>query len=179
MKYAAAILIAASAASLLACAKSEDAPAPAAPPAAEAPQTSAAPEPVTPVVATPQSEAPPAALPETKVAQPAAVSPPVATKPEPAARVASETAPGTPSPDPARGQQIYRQACAFCHDKGVAGAPKIGDVAAWSPRLAQGMDTLYTVALRGKGAMPAKGGNPSLADADVKAAVDHLVAQAR
>jgi cytochrome c5 len=177
MKYAATILIAASAASLLACGKSENAPAPAAPPAAEAPQTRA-PEPVAPVVETPQSEAP-AAPPEAKLAQPAAVSPPVATRPEPAARVASEAAPGTPSPDLAHGQQIYRQACAFCHDKGVAGAPKVGDVAAWSPRLAQGMDTLYTVALRGKGAMPAKGGNPSLADADVKAAVDYLVAQAR
>jgi cytochrome c5 len=178
MKYAAIILIAASAASLLACGKSEDAPAPSAPPAAETPQTGAAPEPLAPLVETPQSEAP-ATLPETKLVEPAAVSPPVAAKPEPAARVASKTAPDTPPPDPAHGQQIYRQACAFCHDKGVAGAPKIGDVAAWSPRLAQGLDTLYTVALRGKGAMPARGGNPALADADVRAAVDHLVAQAR
>jgi cytochrome c5 len=77
------------------------------------------------------------------------------------------------------GQKIYRQACAFCHDKGAAGAPKTGDTAAWGPRLAQGMDTLYTVALRGKGAMPARGGNPSLSDPDVKAAVDYMVAQSR
>jgi cytochrome c5 len=90
----------------------------------------------------------------------------------------SETAPPLNKPDLAHGQQIYRQACAFCHDKGVAGAPKMGDAAAWSPRLAQGMDTLYASAMNGKNAMPAKGGNPSLADTDVKAAVDYLAAQA-
>lgn len=82
-------------------------------------------------------------------------------------------------PDLARGQIIYRQACAFCHDKGVAGAPISGDAAAWSPRLAQGIDTLHASALHGKGAMPAKGGNPALADADVKTAVDYLAAQSR
>ena len=81
-------------------------------------------------------------------------------------------------PDRAHGRQIYRQACAFCHDQGLTGAPKIGDAGAWSPRLAQGMDTLYASALNGKNAMPARGGNPSLADADVRAAVDYLAAQA-
>jgi cytochrome c5 len=149
------------------------------------------PEPVAPVVEAPVVEAPPAvtipaALPEARPAQPAAVPKPAAAKPAaapvasaPAAKAASETAPSTPAPDLAHGQQIYRQACAFCHDKGVAGAPKTGDAAAWSPRIAQGMDVLYTVALHGKAAMPAKGGNPSLADADVKAAVDYMVAQSR
>ncbi|MDP1646206.1 MAG: c-type cytochrome [Thiobacillus sp.] len=195
MKYVATFLIVASAASLLACGKSEDTPA-APPPAAEVAQTEPAPvtEPVTPVVEIPQSEAAPAAQPETslaqpeaKLAQPAAASKPATTKPAeaspakpaPVAKPTSESAPSTPSPDLAHGQQIYRQACAFCHDKGVAGAPKTGDAAAWSPRMAQGMGTLYAVALRGKGAMPAKGGNPSLADDDVKAAVDYLVAQSR
>jgi cytochrome c5 len=187
MNYAAAFLIIALGASLLACGKSDDLPAPATqPPEAAAPQAEAAPEPVAPVVETPQSETAPAALPEAGLPPPAAVSKPAAAKPAatpvestPAAKVASETAPSTPPPDLAHGQQIYRQACAFCHDKGVAGAPKTGDVAAWSPRLAQGMATLYAVSLRGKGAMPAKGGNPSLADPDVKAAVDYLVAQSR
>jgi cytochrome c5 len=61
----------------------------------------------------------------------------------------------------------------------VAAAPKIGDAAAWAPRLALGMDVLYASTLRGKNAMPAKGGNPSLSDADAKAAVDYLVAQSR
>jgi len=174
MKCVATFLIVASAASLLACSKSEDTAAPtAAAPAVEAAQVEPAP------VATPEPAAP--------------VEPPAASKPEaaltakaaeavpatPAAKPAGEAAPSTPSADLARGQQIYRQACAFCHDKGVAGAPKIGDAAAWSPRLAQGMDALYTASLRGKRAMPAKGGNPALADADVKAAVDYLVAQSR
>ncbi len=81
--------------------------------------------------------------------------------------------------DLARGQQVYRQTCAFCHDQGIAGAPIIGEVGAWSPRLAQGMVTLYASALQGRNAMPPKGGNPSLADADVRAAVDYLVGQAR
>jgi cytochrome c5 len=185
MKYAT-LLLALSAATLLGCGKSEETAAPAAPPpAAEAPQVgtapAATPEPAAPAVETPLPEAAPAKQPEAPLEPPVAASKPAAAPATsaPAAKAAGAAAPGAPSPDLARGQQIYRQACAFCHDKGVAGAPKTGDAAAWSPRLAQGMDTLYTVSLRGKGAMPAKGGNPSLADADVKAAVDYMVAQSR
>ena len=62
---------------------------------------------------------------------------------------------------------------------GIAGAPKAGDKAAWAPRLKTGMDALYATSLKGKGAMPPKGGNASLADADVKAAVDYLVGTAK
>ncbi len=181
MNYAATFLIIASAASLLACGKSEDTPAPASEPAVvETP----APEPVAPVVDTPPPEAAPA-MPDAAPATPAVATPPAAAPSEaaPAAKPAVPAAPApaakAPATDLTHGQQIYRQACAFCHDKGVAGAPKIGDAAAWNPRLAQGMETLYGVALRGKGAMPAKGGNPSLADADVKAAVDYMAAQSR
>ena len=58
---------------------------------------------------------------------------------------------------------------------GVAGAPKTGDKAAWAPRLATGMDQLYTSSLKGKGAMPPKGGNVTMPDADIKAAVDYMV----
>jgi cytochrome c5 len=61
----------------------------------------------------------------------------------------------------------------------VAGAPKAGDKAAWAPRLKTGADALYASALKGKGAMPAKGGNNALADADVKAAVDYLTSLAK
>jgi cytochrome c5 len=174
MQYAATFLIVATAATLLACGKSEE------PPVVAAPQA----EPPAPVAETApgmQAEAS-TAQPEVPPAQPAAASTPTPAKPAAPvvkAAPAAEAAPAAPSPDLARGEQIYRQACAFCHDKGVAGAPKTGDVAAWSARLAQGMDTLYTVALRGKGAMPAKGGNPALADADVNAAVDYMVAQSR
>ena len=73
------------------------------------------------------------------------------------------------------GKKIYAAACAACHGAGVAGAPKSGDKAAWAPRLKTGMNTLYASALKGKGAMPAKGGDAALADADVKAAVDYLL----
>ena len=69
--------------------------------------------------------------------------------------------------------------CTACHTAGVAGAPRFGDKAAWSPRIAKGKDALYHSALTGKGAMPAKGGNPSLSDADVKAAVDYMAAAAK
>ena len=111
-------------------------------------------------------------------------SPPIAAKPVQAdpvspATPAAKATPATPKPDLAHGQQIYRQSCAVCHDKGIAGAPKPSDTPAWSARLAQGMDALYNTALRGKGAMPAKGGNPALSDADVKAAVDFMAAQSR
>lgn len=74
-----------------------------------------------------------------------------------------------------KGKSIYDSTCTVCHGAGVAGAPKFGDKAAWAPRIKTGMDTLYSVALKGKGAMPPKGGNTSLADADVKAAVDYMV----
>jgi cytochrome c5 len=186
MNYAATFLIVASAASLLACGRSEDVPAPASQPAeVETPQATS--EPVAPVVESPQPEATAPAMPDAAPAATAVATPrpapsdaaPAAKPAAPVATAPTAPAPTAPASDLTHGQQIYRQACAFCHDKGVAGAPKIGDAAAWSPRLAQGMETLYGVALRGKGAMPAKGGNPSLADADVKAAVDYLVAQAR
>lgn len=78
-----------------------------------------------------------------------------------------------------KGEALYKQSCAVCHAAGVAGAPKLTDKAAWGPRIAKGTATLYASALKGKGAMPAKGGNPSLADADVKTAVDYIVAQVK
>ena len=187
MKSIAAFMIVASAASLRACGKSEEVTAPPAtqPSVAESTQVEPAPaatiEPVTPVVEPLPSERAPAALspaqPEIQAAQPAAASKPALAQP-------AEASPAAPVPavaaaDLVHGEKIYRQACAFCHDRGVAGAPKTGDVAAWNARLAQGMESLYAVAIRGKGAMPAKGGNRSLADADVSAAVDYMVAQSR
>ena len=89
---------------------------------------------------------------------------------------AAAAAPAGGKPD---GKKIYDTACAACHAAGVAGAPKFGDKAAWAPRLKTGMDALYASALKGKAAMPAKGGNAALADADVKAAVDYMAAAAK
>ena len=106
---------------------------------------------------------------------------PPAPTPAPAAPVA---APAAPAPAPAvaentLGKSTYNKTCALCHSAGVAGAPKPGDKADWGPRIAQGADTLYKHAIEGftgnKGAMPARGGGSSLADADVKAAVDYMV----
>ncbi len=77
------------------------------------------------------------------------------------------------------GKKTYETVCFACHGAGVAGAPKFGDKAAWAPRVAQGKDALHASALKGKGAMPPKGGNPALSDADVTAAVDYMVAAAK
>jgi cytochrome c5 len=110
----------------------------------------------------PESRAAPAAPPPTAAAAPAPV--PAAAAPAAAAQS-----------DPAKGKAVYDKACMMCHAAGVAGAPKAGDKAAWAPRLQSGTDPLYAAALKGKGAMPPKGGNVALPDADVKAAVDYLV----
>jgi len=77
------------------------------------------------------------------------------------------------------GKKTFDSVCTACHTAGVAGAPKFGDKAAWAPRIAQGKNTLYNAALHGLRAMPAKGGNPSLSDEQVKAAVDYMVAAAK
>lgn len=80
----------------------------------------------------------------------------------------------------ASGDSVYKSSCAACHAAGVAGAPKFGDKAAWAPRVAQGKETIYKHAILGfqgkMGVMPAKGGNTSLSDADVKASVDYMLA---
>ena len=57
------------------------------------------------------------------------------------------------------GEQIYKAVCMACHDAGVAGAPKLGDKAAWAPRIALGLDALVKSATAGKNAMPPKGGS--------------------
>jgi cytochrome c5 len=67
----------------------------------------------------------------------------------------------------------------MCHNSGVAGAPKLGDKEAWAPRIAKGQESLYSVAIKGEGAMPAKGGNAALSDDEVKAAVDHMVEESK
>jgi cytochrome c5 len=105
----------------------------------------------------------------------------------PAAAKAPEKTAAAPAPAPAapagdKGKKTYEQTCAACHATGATGAanaPKFGDKAAWGPRIAAGKPALYASALKGKGAMPPKGGNAGLADDDVKAAVDYMVSQAK
>jgi cytochrome c5 len=79
----------------------------------------------------------------------------------------------------AAGKKVYDSTCMACHATGVANAPKLGDKAAWAPRIKQGSDTLLQSALKGKGAMPPKGGNASLSDADLRAAIEFMVSQAK
>lgn len=150
--------------------------------------TVAEPPPATPPAPAPSATTPPPSSTVTPApARPAPASPttPSTTAPAPTAEApsaapaapAGEAAP--PSADLAHGEQIYRKACAFCHDRGTAGAPKLGDAQAWAPRIAQGNEVLYTNSIKGIRAMPPKGGNPTLSEADVKAAVDFLVARSR
>ncbi|MCA0915945.1 MULTISPECIES: c-type cytochrome [Halomonas] len=73
------------------------------------------------------------------------------------------------------GAAVYGGICMACHEAGIAGAPVRGDAAAWEPRLAQGFETLYDHAINGFNAMPPKGGNPSLSDDEIKAAVHYMV----
>lgn len=72
------------------------------------------------------------------------------------------------------GQEVYDMTCATCHATGVAGAPKFGDNAAWFPYIEEGYEAMLKVALEGKGAMPAKGGNTALADIEVERAMVYM-----
>lgn len=107
--------------------------------------------------------------------KPAPAAKPAVTAAAPAAAPAAAGAKG----DTAKGKAVFEGTCVACHGTGAAGAPKAGDKAAWAPRLKTGMDALYTSALKGKNAMPPKGGNMALSDADVKAAVDYLTGLAK
>jgi cytochrome c5 len=110
-------------------------------------------------------------------AAPAAPTPPAAQAPAPAAPA---TAAASAKPD---GKKVYDATCVACHGAGIAGAPKFGDKSAWTARIAEGNNTLYAHAIQGfqgkGGVMPPKGGNTTLADADVKAAVDYMVSAAK
>ena len=79
----------------------------------------------------------------------------------------------------ADGKAVYSAACALCHTTGAMAAPKTGDKAAWAIRLKKGMDTLYESSIKGRNAMPAKGGKSQFSDAEVKAAVDYMISQSR
>jgi cytochrome c5 len=91
-------------------------------------------------------------------------------------QASSGAAAGTQSADASQaGKALYTQVCQACHAAGVLNAPKYGDKDAWAPRLKEPMETVYNYALHGRGAMPPKGGS-NASDADVKAAVDYMVA---
>lgn len=127
----------------------------------------------------------PAAAPAAATAEaaPAEAAAPVAAEAAPAAAPAA----AAPAAEPAKlaanvGKGIYDASCAACHGAGIAGAPKVGDKANWAPRIKQGDAVLYDHAIKGfmgkSGMMPPKGGSTA-SDAEVKAAVDYMVAASK
>jgi len=78
---------------------------------------------------------------------------------------------------PMTGAEIVTKVCGACHGSGVLNAPKIGDKGEWNKRKAAGMKALLANAIKGKNAMPSRGGDPSLSDDEVKSAVDEMLKQ--
>lgn len=82
-----------------------------------------------------------------------------------------------------KGAHVYKSTCSMCHGTGAGGSPTFKSKDEWGPRIAQGKPTLYAHAMQGfsgqKGTMPPRGGNASLSDEDVRAAVDYMVAAAQ
>jgi len=78
------------------------------------------------------------------------------------------------------GAKTYQQFCFSCHATGAAGAPKVGDVAAWAPRIAQGKDVLLEKSINGMPpGMPPRGLCSLCSDEDLAAAVDYMVNNSR
>jgi len=104
-------------------------------------------------------------------ADPAALAPEaVAKRLQPVGRV-EFGASAAASSGPRSGEDIVQSACLACHQAGVANAPKIGDKADWAPYVKTGLSALLQNAAKGKGAMPPKGGDASLTDAELTRAV--------
>jgi len=76
------------------------------------------------------------------------------------------------------GEALYKQACVACHAQSVAGSPKFGDKAAWAPRIKTGIDAMTASVIKGKGAMPPKGGS-ALSDADIRVTVEYMANAAK
>ena len=88
-------------------------------------------------------------------------------------------APKQPEQAPERtGEQVVQSACFRCHETGLNGAPKIGDKAAWSPRISQGVDAVTRSAIRGHGSMPARGGLADLTDKEITSAIMYMFSRA-
>ncbi len=81
------------------------------------------------------------------------------------------------------GPQVYNEACIACHGTGIGGAPKVGDVGTWAPRISQGIAVLHEHAINGyqgsTGYMPPKGARVDLSDKEINDAVDYMIAESR
>ena len=114
-------------------------------------------------------------------ADPATLAPEaVAARIQPVARVVFADA-AAPAGALKSGEETYKAVCAACHGQGIAGAPKVGDNAAWAPHLKTGLAALVKNAINGvqspKGVMPPRGGNPSLSDWELTAAIVYMANQ--
>ncbi len=130
-------------------------------------------EPAAPAGAAQVADAAPATAPA-MTAAPAVV----ATAPAPAAAPAAAAATQVAAADSGAGEALYKQACMACHAAGVAGSPKFGDKAAWAPRIQTGIEAMTASVIKGKGAMPPKGGSAA-SDADIHSAVVYMVNAAK
>ncbi|MCU5787581.1 cytochrome c5 [Alcanivorax marinus] len=87
----------------------------------------------------------------------------------------SQVAAAEGSGEPRSGEEVYNTGCAACHASGAAGAPKLGDTAAWAPRIDKGIETLVKHAYEGFNAMPAKGMCSNCSEDEIHAAVEYIV----
>jgi cytochrome c5 len=97
----------------------------------------------------------------------------------PAQQAAAPAQQAAATPQKADGKAVYDKVCFACHQTSVANSPKLGDQAAWAPRIKTGMDSLVQSVIKGKGAMPPKAGNPALSEQEIRAAVDFMVSQSK
>ncbi len=124
----------------------------------------------------------PAAAATTEPAAPAAAATPAPAAPVAAAAAVTTAVAAVAAPAAAKADAVpalYTSVCAVCHVAGVANAPKLGDKAAWAPRLAAGVDGLTASVIKGKGAMPPKGGAGAASDAEIKAVVAYMLASVK
>ncbi|MEO7393111.1 MAG: c-type cytochrome [Ramlibacter sp.] len=132
--------------------------------------------------AEPKAPASAAAIPASAAMQTAAVPAavvPAAPAPATAAMViAAAPSAAAPAAAAGAGEALYKQACFACHVAGVAGAPKFGDKVAWAPRVKLGVPALVQSVLKGKNAMPPKGGS-NASEQDIRSAVEYMVSAAK
>jgi len=128
--------------------------------------------------AEPKAPAAPAASAPASAAAPVAAGTPAAA---PASTTVAAAAPAAAAPQAVAagaGEALYKQTCFACHGTGAAGAPKFGDKAAWAPRIKQGIPALVQNAMKGKNAMPPKGGS-NASEGELRAAVEYMVNAAK
>jgi len=122
---------------------------------------------------------------QVNVASQSAQAPAAAPAPESSAGSAPETAPPAPddttqaAAEPKSGEQVFNGTCTACHTTGAAGAPKVGDAAAWAPRIAKGIDALMTSATNGLNAMPPRGLCTNCSDAELRAAIEYMTSHSQ